>query len=79
MQGILNAFDFIINTIRSVWGFFTGLIEQLILLWKVLMHGFRLAIDCLLTMPDWLQAFGFITVGISVMYLILNRNGGKSA
>lgn len=78
MQGILNAFDFIISTIKSVWAFFMGIVDNTILLIKYIGKALELAYDCIAQMPSWLQAFAFVTVSVSVLYLILGREGGKS-
>lgn len=78
MQGILNALDFILSTIKSVWGFFVGIVENLILLVKYIGKAIGLATQCILEMPTWLQVFAFLTLSVSVLYLVLGREGGKS-
>lgn len=78
MQGILNAFDFIISTIKSVWAFFIGIVENLILLVKYIGKALVLAGQCVSEMPTWLQVFATVTISVSVLYLILGREGGKS-
>lgn len=78
MQGILNAFDFIISTIKSVWDFFVGIVENLILLVTYIGKALVLAGQCVAQMPTWLQVFATVTISVSVLYLILGRDGGKS-
>lgn len=78
MRGILNALDFILSTIKSVWDFFIGLVENLILLVKYIGKALVLAGQCIAEMPTWLQVFATLTVSVSVLYLILGRQGGKS-
>lgn len=79
MQFILDFIDFLINTISSVWSFFTGLIEDLILFVQYLGMAFTLAASCLFQLPTWLKIFATVTVGVSVMYLIVGRNAGRSS
>lgn len=78
MTGILNALDFIINTITSVWEFFTGIVEHTILLVRYVSAATAMAFQCVFSMPSWLQVFGLVTVTISVLYVILGRQGGNS-
>lgn len=78
MQFIVDAFDFIINTIKSGWSFFTSLIDNLILLVKYVVKASQLAFECVLEMPSWIQVFGILTISVSILYLILGREGGKS-
>ena len=78
MKGILNAFDFIISTIKSVWAFFMGIVDNTILLVKYVGKALSLAYECVEQMPAWLQIFAFVTISVSVLYLILGREGGKS-
>lgn len=79
MGFIVDFFDFIINTITSVWSFFTGLVEDLILFVQYLGMAFTLAGECLLQLPAFIKIFGSITVGVSVMYLIVGRTAGRSS
>lgn len=79
MQFIKDFFDFVINTVTSVWSFFTGLIEDLTLFISYLGSAFRLATQCILYLPPWLQVFGTITLGVCMIYLIVGRDTGKGA
>lgn len=78
MQGILNAFDFIISTIKSVWAFFMGIVENTILLVKYITKALILADECIAQMPIWLQIFAIVSISVAILYLILGREGGKS-
>lgn len=79
MGFIKDFFDFIINTVTTVWSFFTGLIEDLILFVKYVTSAFGLAMECVSTFPSWLKIFGTITIGVCVIYLFLGRSAGKSS
>lgn len=76
MQYIINFIDWITNTITSLWDLLVGLIENLILLVEYIGIAAELAFNIIGTLPDWLQAFGFITITVSILYMILGRNTG---
>lgn len=78
MSYIIDGIDFFVSTLTSIWNFFQGIIENFILFFKYLSVVFGLCISLILNMPSWLQVFGFITITVSVLYLILGRQtGGK--
>lgn len=79
MDFIKQFFDFIINTITSIWSFFTGLIEDLMLFTKYVASAFKIAVECISTLPPSIQIFGTITIGVCVIYLIIGRDTGKGA
>ena len=54
-----------------------SLIDNLILLVKYLGIAVKMCYDCIAMLPEWLQAFAFLTITISVLYMILGRQGGK--
>lgn len=78
MQFIIDFIDFIINTITTVWDFFMGIIENLIMLVKYLGIVAKLCYSTLATMPTWLQAFGTLTIVVSILFVILGRETGGS-
>ena len=77
MQFIIDFIDFFVNIIETIWSFFMSLVENLILLVKYLGIAVRMCYDCIAMLPSWLQAFAFLTITVSVLYMILGRQGGK--
>ena len=73
MQAIIDAFNFIIDTITSVWDFFMGLINNLIMLVEYLGIVSTICYSVIATMPSWMQAFGTITIVVLILYMILGR------
>lgn len=69
MQAIVDFF-------ASIWSFFTGLIDNLFLVIKYIGAVSTLSKELILSMPSWLQVFGFITLTVSVLYLLLGRTTG---
>lgn len=78
MQFLMDFVDFIISTVRTVWDFFMNMISSLTLLVKYLGIVLQICTSAILTMPDWLQAFGMLTITVSILYMTLGRQtGGK--
>lgn len=76
MEFITNFIDWIKNLIDTVWGFLTGFIENLVLLFKYIGIAANLAYDLIAGLPDWLQVFGTVTIIVSVIFMILGRDTG---
>ena len=76
MEFITNFIDWIKNLIDTVWGFLTGFIENLVLLFKYIGIAANLAYDLIAGLPDWLQVFGTVTILVSVIFMILGRETG---
>lgn len=69
-------FDFIYETITSVWDFFTGFLENTLMLIEYLGIVSQTCYNVIATMPSWLQTFGTITIIVLILYMILGRNAG---
>lgn len=69
-KAIITAFQMVINFIVTVVKSLGQLVRLLI---KIVAN-----VDILLgTLPVWLVAFGTVTVGASILYLIIGRETGK--
>lgn len=78
MQFLIDAFDFIINTIKSVWDFFTSILTNTAKMLDYIKVVSDIAYGLIASLPSWLVSFATITIFISILYLILNReSGGK--
>lgn len=76
MQFITDFIDWIKNLIDTVVDFFTGFIENLVLLFKYIGIAANMAYDLIAGLPDWLQVFGTVTIVVSVIFMILGRDTG---
>lgn len=76
MQFITDFIDWIKNLIDTVVDFFTGFIENLVLLFKYIGIAANMAYDLIAGLPDWLQIFGTVTIVVSVIFMILGRETG---
>lgn len=79
MSFLVEAFEWIINTVTMVIDFFISFVDSLTLLFQYLGVVANICYSCIATLPSWLQTFAFITVAICILYMILGRNsGGKN-
>lgn len=78
MQFLIDSFDFIVNTIKTVWDFFTSILTNTAKMLDYITVVANLAYSLIASLPLWLKSFATITIFISILYLILNReSGGK--
>lgn len=78
MKAIQEGFTWLINFLKDLYEFLMTMISGLILAFKYLFKMMQMALDIILDLPDWLQAFGIITISITVMYFVIGRNAGKT-
>ncbi|MDE5889052.1 MAG: hypothetical protein K2H20_03435 [Bacilli bacterium] len=78
MGAIIDAFDWLINFFKTIFNFISNTFETLGMVFKYIYTIIRLATDVILTLPTWLHAFGFITISICAIYMIIGREAGKS-
>ncbi len=76
MAFITEFIDMFVSTLSTIWNFFIGLLENFILFFKYLFVVSDLSNEIINSMPSWLQTFGFITLTVSILYLILGRSTG---
>lgn len=76
MQFITDFIDWITSTFQSIWDFFTGFIDSILMLFDYLGIVADLCYNLIGSMPSWLQVFGTITILISVLYIVLGRQTG---
>lgn len=76
MEFFTNFIDWFKNIIDSVFGFFSGLIDNTVLLFKYIGIAAELAYNLIAGLPDWLQVFGTVTIVVSVIFMILGRETG---
>lgn len=85
MSGIFNGIQQLINGIKTIMDgaligvkFIINLIKSLIDLIRLLATTLGNATTIAMTIPSWLRAFILASIGISVLYVIIGRNTGKS-
>lgn len=78
MRGILNAFSTIINMFKMIFEIVMSIFETIAMVFRYLITIVDLAYDTITTFPTWIQAFAVITISISIAYILIGRNTGKS-
>ena len=78
MKGILNSFTTLISIIKTLFSILMSIFETIAMVFKYLITIVQLAFNVVLTIPPWLRAFAIITIAISIAYVIIGRNTGKS-
>lgn len=73
IQDFINSFS---EKITAVFDFFENLIDNTVLLFEYIGVASNNAYALVDSLPDWLQAFGLITVLVSVLFTILGRSTG---
>ena len=76
MEFLTKFIDGLTGIIEAVWGFFTGLIDNFIMLFEYIGIASTTAYNLVASLPTWLQAFGTVTVLVSVIFMILGRETG---
>lgn len=78
MKAIVQGFQWLINTITEAWEFLMSIVNGLILALRCVAQMTKMAIETIGNFPDWLQAFGIITITICGIYIVIGREAGKS-
>lgn len=78
MKGLINGFKWLISAIKEIWEFVGNALNGLVLAFKALAITIKTATTTILNLPDWLQAFGIITITICGIYFVIGRSAGKS-
>lgn len=78
MKGIINGFSFIINLFKSIVDMFMYIIKSIITMFRIIGGIINIIFELMNTLPYWLTAFISVTLMVSVLYIIVGRNPGKS-
>lgn len=78
MKGIIDAFTWLISTIKMLVDFVVSMITSIVYLFKYLGTIMQIVQTFIATLPGWLIAFGQISLTICILYLTLGRNAGKN-
>lgn len=78
MEAIAEGFQWLIDTVTQAWEFLMNMISGLILALRCVAQMTQMAIETIANFPDWLQAFGIITITICGIYIVVGREAGKT-
>lgn len=78
MKAIISGFKWLIDTITMLFDMVMSIFETIAMVFRYLITIVDIAFDTIKTLPPWLSAFAVITISISIAYIIIGRNVGKS-
>lgn len=78
MRAIVNGFKWLINAVKLIFTFIMNFFKAITMLFNFLINIINVAFTTILTLPPYIQAFAYITIAISIIYIIVGRNSGKS-
>lgn len=85
MKGIINGIQGIIDIFISIWDaiklcitFLINLVKGLFQMLTILKTTITNSMNFTLTLPSWLIAFASATIAVSILYIIVGRESGKS-
>lgn len=76
MQFITDFINSITEKFASVFDFFQQLLDNLFMLFEYIGVAAKNAYALVDSMPTWIQAFGTITILVSILFAILGRSTG---
>ena len=76
LQGVIANLNTIIVGVKMFIDFGINLIKSLIDFCTLLLDTIDLVYGLLATLPSWLSAFAFLSVSISILFLVVGRNHG---
>lgn len=74
----IKALKDILNFIRTLFSIVMNIFKTIGNAFNYLISIGKTVISVLATFPSWLQAFGMITLTISIAYFMIGREAGKS-
>ena len=76
MQFIYDDINWLYEKITAVFDFFEGLIDNFLMLFEYIGVAAKNAYALVDSMPTWIQAFGTITILVSILFTIVGRSTG---
>lgn len=76
MEFLTNFIDSFTSIIQSVWNFFSGIVNNVVMLGKYIGLAATTAYNLIASLPTWLQAIASATILIAILYMILGREAG---
>lgn len=78
IKALISGVQWLIDTITLLFNFVFNIFDTIGMVFTYITTIIGVATDFILTLPSWLQAFGFITLAICGVYVIIGREAGKS-
>ncbi len=78
MKGIINGVSTLIKTIKLLFNVIMNIFSTIAMVFRYLITIVELAFNAIITLPPWIKSFCVITISISIAYILIGRNTGKS-
>uniref|UniRef100_A0AAU8AXG5 Uncharacterized protein n=1 Tax=Dulem virus 71 TaxID=3145782 RepID=A0AAU8AXG5_9VIRU len=78
MQAIIDGFNWIIDFFKTIFSFITNTFTTIGMAFQYIATIVELCYKTIADLPNYLQAFGLITISICAIYLVINRPSGRS-
>ena len=78
MQMIKNGLEFIVKFFKTLGNLIQNFFEMNMKMTTIGIAVMQKTTQAILNMPSWLQYFAVLTLSVSLLYIIIGRNVGKS-
>lgn len=78
MDAVIDGFNWLIDFFKTIFEFITNIFSTIGIAFQYITTIVKLCYNIIATLPVFLQAFGLITISICAIYIVINRNAGKS-
>ena len=78
MDAIIDGFNWLIDFFKTIFDFISNIFSTITMAFQYISTIVKLCYKTITTLPNYLQAFGLITISICAIFLVINRNPGKS-
>lgn len=78
INAIINGFNWFIDFFKTIFDFVVNTFTTIGLAFEYITTIVRLAYNTIATLPNYLQAFGLITISICAIFIVIDRSAGKS-
>lgn len=78
MKGIISIFENLINIIKTIFSIVTNFFKSLGMLIQIVSSVIANIISLTADLPTYIVAFVMATIAVSVLFIVLGREGGKS-
>lgn len=78
MKGIITGISTLIKTIKLLFNVIMNIFSTIAMVFRYLITIVELAFNAIITLTPWIKSFCVITISISIAYILIGRNTGKS-
>lgn len=79
MKGIISIFENLINIIKTIFSIVTNFFKSIGVLLQIVTSVIANIVSLTADLPPYITAFVMATIAVSVLFIVLGRQGGKSS